>query len=461
MTIRTERHNIIQSEDPAALADSVDAVQRSTRVIFNNTTECIHTTGRLPKKFDLFKKATEWRREGKVGQAPVVVQRGAALQALFSCAKHFAHVRQVSDRLLWGLAADEVAVAWLATLPDGCDAPEGRKALKAWLKTLSEGDAPAKQQRSAVPHKPLKRFRAPRETKDFMRSRNRHEAGQDRPGLFFVGGVRRLEARLLHLPGFGAVIVKGCIDKDAVIVSAHLVERTKHPQGRKGRKRPQSARRFAVHLRIREPDPPAKPIAPETAGGVDVGIVNAASTSDGRLLHLPDESELQDRIVAAQQRRAQRTPYSVAWRKDLALERRLRRGIAGRRLNAVRHLALMLAQSASVLAVEDFKAQNCCAGAGHGFRAGSKRQGQKNSEPAAGMVVRRRSPRAAGARRLVRCVQATRRWRCRWAIQSACGPKLPGASRRTARSPGVVPDEKAWCKGLSPPSRPLGLAGWS
>ena len=358
MTIRTERHNIIQSEDPAALADSVDAVQRSTRVIFNNTTECIHTTGRLPKKFDLFKKVTEWRREGKVGQAPVVVQRGAALQALFSCAKHFAHVRQVSDRLLWGLAADEVAVAWLATLPDGCDAPEGRKALKAWLKTLSEGDAPAKQQRSAVLHKPLKRFRAPRETKDFMRSRNRHEAGQDRPGLFFVGGVRRLEARLLHLPGFGAVIVKGCTDKDAVIVSAHLVERTKHPQGRKGRKRPQSARRFAVHLRIREPDPPAKPIAPETAGGVDVGIVNAASTSDGRLLHLPDESELQDRIVAAQQRRAQRTPYSVAWRKDLALERRLRRGIAGRRLNAVRHLALMLAQSASVLAVEDFKAQN-------------------------------------------------------------------------------------------------------
>ena len=358
MVIRTKRHDIIHSEDPAALADAVDAAQRSARAIFNNTTAHIHRTGQLPKKFDLYNMVTAWRREGEVGQATVSVQRGAALQALFSCANHFAHVRKVSDRLLWDMAAEKIAVAWLATLPEGCEAPEGRKALKEWLETLSKGEAPTQKQRSALLHKSLKRFRPPRDAKDFMRSRNRYDSGRDRPALFFVGGVRRLEARLLHIPGFGAMIIKGDIDPDADIVSAHLVERTKHPRGRKGQKCPQSDRRFAVHLQIRTPAPPPKPIVPETALGVDVGIVNAASTSDGRLFRFPDESDLQDRIVASQQRRAKLTRYSVAWRRELKKEQRLRRKIKHRRLNAIRHLALFLAQNSSLLAVEDFQAQN-------------------------------------------------------------------------------------------------------
>ena len=355
--IRTTRHRIVGG-DPTALADTFDEQHASCRAVFNRVVEETDRRGKVPSQYDLFKGLTRWRHAGVVGDAPVTVQRGAALQARTACVKHCDHVEKTAWRLRKDWQQEMLAVEWLDQLPKGCDAPTDNKALKAWLDGLPKAQAPDKRTRNALLHKPLKRVPVVRDKQDRMRSRKEFESGKHRPALHFVDGVTRVDAGTVRLRGVGQLSVKGRVPEDAKIAGAHLVERTLLPKGRGGRPCPQSKRRFELHIQQRTPTPEPRPPDSATPVGVDMGVVNTAATSSGDLLHSADESDAFDRIAESQRRNAGRTAGSVAHRKERRAQQRQWRRIKGRQTNETRHLALSVALSAALLAIEDLRVGN-------------------------------------------------------------------------------------------------------
>ena len=163
--IRTTRHHIVGG-DPTALADAFDERHASCRAVFNRVVDEADRRGKVPSRFDLFKELTRWRRAGVAGDAPVAVQRGAALQARTACAKHREHVEKTAWRLNEDWQRETLAVEWLDQLPNGRGAPTGDKALKAWLDGLPKARAPDKRTRNALLHKPLKRVPVVRDKRE-------------------------------------------------------------------------------------------------------------------------------------------------------------------------------------------------------------------------------------------------------------------------------------------------------
>ena len=376
--IQTVRERIIGG-DAAALANAVDAQHESCRATFNRTVAEVDRLGRLPSQFDLFKRLTQWRLAGVVGNAPTVVQRGAVVQARTACAKHRDYVEKMAWRLHKDLQQEAVAVEWLAQLPNGHEAPSDSDALKRWLDGLPKSMTPAKEIRSALLHKPLKCVKAPRSKTSLMRSRKEYESGKHRPALHFLDRVKRIDESTVQLPGIGRVAIKGHLPEGVKIAGAQLVERTPRPQGRGGIPCPQSKRRFALHLQIKKPDPEIKPLDGGQALGVDMGIANAAGASDHRLWRFTDQSDAFDRIAESQRRNAKRKVGSVAWRSEKGMQRRLWTRINNRRLNEVRHLALALVESTSLLAIEDLRLPNMMRSAQgsasmHGANVNAKRK---------------------------------------------------------------------------------------
>ena len=355
--VRTTRHHIVGG-DPTALADAFDAQHASCRAAFNRVVAEADRRGKVPSQYDLFKDLTRWRHAGVVDDAPVSVQRGAVLQARTACVKHRDHVEKTAWRLHKDWQQETIAVEWLDRLPDSQQAPIDNKTLKAWLDELPKGQAPDRQARNALLHKPLRRVDPPRVKADRMRSRKEFESGKHRPALHFVGGVKRVDANTVRLPGIGQVSVKGRAPENAKIAGAHLVERTPHRRGRNGQRCPQSKRRFELHIQLRTPTPDIKPLNSAMPLGVDVGVVNAASTSNGDLFRFTDESEFFDRIAESQRRNTKRAAGSVAHRKERRAQHRAWRRIKGRQTNETRHLALALALSTALLAIEDLRVGN-------------------------------------------------------------------------------------------------------
>ena len=408
--IRTTRHRIVGG-DPIALADAFDEQHASCRAVFNKVVEEADRRGKVPSQFDLFKGLTRWRHAGVVGDAPVTVQRGATLQARTACAKHREHVEKTAWRLRKDWQQEMLAVEWLDQLPKGCDAPTGNKALKAWLDELPKARTPDKRVRDALLHKPLKRVPVVRDKRDRMRSRKEFESGEHRPALHFVDGVARVDAGRVRLRGVGQLSVKGRVPEDAKIAGAHLVERTSHPAGRGGRRCPQSKRRFELHIQQRTPTPELRP--PDSAApiGVDMGVVNTAATSGGDLLHYADESDAFDRIAESQRRNAGRAAGSVAHRKERRAQQREWCRIKSRQTNETRHLALSMALSTALLAIED-------------LRVGNMTRSARGTTSVPGVGVKAKE-------KLNRRLARSRLRALRQAVESAC--------ERTGATLGVVP----------------------
>ena len=342
--------------DPAALSAQVDALQTSTRATYNLVVELADRLGVAPSYFELCQMLTQWRAAGVVGQATASVQRGALMQARTACGNHRDHVRQLAARILRDLRQEAVAAAWLATLPPGLEAPASPKECAAWMDGLPEDLAPSRQVSAAVLHKSKKRINPVRPAQDRMRTRKRHESGLERPALFFPQGVRRVDARAVHLPGPIKVRLAKALKPTEIPRAAQIVERTPHPQGPNGGPPcPAAKRRFALHIQVEVPDAAPRPLESGPWCGVDLGIVNTAALSDGRLLHLTADGHRMDRIVASQQRQATLTKGSCAWLKEKTLQRRLWDRMVGRRLNEVRHLACQLTDEFALLAIGDLK----------------------------------------------------------------------------------------------------------
>ena len=297
--------------DPAALSAQVDALQTSTRATYNLVVELADRLGVAPSYFELCQMLTQWRAAGVVGQATASVQRGALMQARTACGNHRDHVRQLAARILRDLRQEAVAAAWLATLPLGLEAPASPKG---------------------------------------------HGSGSKRPALFLPLGVRRVDARTVRPPGLGQVRLARALKPTEIPRAAQIVERTPHPQGPNGGPPcPAAKRRFALHIQVEVPDAAPRPLESGPWCGVDLGIVNTAALSDGRLLHLTADGCRMDRIVASQQRQATRTKGSCAWLKEKTLQRRSWGRMVGRRLNEVRHLACQLTDEFALLAIGDPK----------------------------------------------------------------------------------------------------------
>ena len=353
--LKAIRINVVGG-DPAALSEQVDALQSSTRAIFNRVVAEVERLGTVPSYIDLCKLLTQWRAKGLVGKAPSDMQRGSLMQARTACVKHKAHVGKVFRRLQQDLKQEDIAAAWLATLPDGMEAPDAPKECKAWLNELPEDLQPSKKVKSAVKHKSKKRVKPVRSAPERMRSRKEYEHGSHRPALFVVQGVKRRDARTVYVPGLGDLRLATALKPDDVPRAVQVVERTPYPQGRKGGPPcPAGKRRFALHILVDRPAPNLKDPESGKWGGMDLGVKNTVALSDGRMFHLTPDGASMERYVESQQRQAKLTKGSCAWRKEKKLQKGIWDDLNGRRLNEVRHIVLMLAEEFPVLAVEDLK----------------------------------------------------------------------------------------------------------
>ena len=342
--------------DPAALSAQVDALQASTRATCNLVVDLAERLGVVPSCFDLCRMLTERRAAGVVGDAATSVRRGALMQAHAACGKHKDHVRRLAARILRDLRQGAVAAAWLAQLPDGLEPPDSPKACAAWMDAPPKSLAPNKRVRAAVLRRPKKRIKPVRPARERMRTRKGHGSGSKRPALFLPQGVRRVDARTVRPPGLGQVRLARALKPTEIPRAAQIVERTPHPQGPNGGPPcPAAKRRFALHIQVEVPDAAPRPLESGPWCGVDLGIVNTAALSDGRLLHLTADDDCMDRIVASQQRQATLTKGSCAWLKEKTLQRRLWDRMVGRRLNEVRHLACQLTDEFALLAIGDPK----------------------------------------------------------------------------------------------------------
>ena len=341
--------------DPEALADRVDVWQSSARAAYNLVVDAEARTADPPGKFDAFKRLTEWRKRGCVGEGHTLLQRGAIVQALTSCKKHREAEGKRHRRAMLDLKQEGIAATWIHSLPDSWFPPDKKKECEEWMDALPKELRPTKSVRSAVLHQSRKRPPEPRSDKDRMRRRKDYEAGRHRPALFFISGVKRVDTHHVQLPGKVVVRVKGSLPED--IRSVQLVERTIHPQGRRGSGPcPNSKRRFSLHVQHQVQNPKQQPL--RDALGVDLGVVNAAGTSDGMLYRFTDNDADYEDIAESQRRDSRKRRGSVAWRMEKKAQRRMWRKVTGLRQNESRHLALHLAESCSMLVLEDLKIEN-------------------------------------------------------------------------------------------------------
>ena len=351
---RTKRLRIVGG-DHEAFADRVDRWQSSARAVFNKVVEEEARTAKSETKFDAFKRLTDWRKSGIISEAPLVLQRGTVLQSLMSCRLHREAEAKLHARLMLDLRMEGMDAEWIHSLPDGLFPPDGKKECRKWLDALPEGIKPSREVRSAVLHTSKRNPPAPRSDRSRMRRRRDYESGRHRPALFFVDGLKRIDAHHMRLPGKVVVRVKGTIPES--FTSAQVVERTPRPQGFKGSGPcPNSKRRFSLHVQFKKANSRPKPL--RGALGVDLGVVNTVGTSEGNLFRFTDNEAYFEAIVEYQKRATGRRKGGVAWRRELKRQRRIWRGIKGLRVNESRHLALHLAESADLLVLEELEVAN-------------------------------------------------------------------------------------------------------
>ena len=312
--------------------------KNSARAAYNMVVEEEARTAQTETKFDAFKRLTGWRRLGIVGNGPAVLHRGAVLQALTSCRKHREEEAKRHWRAMLDLQKEGVAATWIHDLPDGLFPPDGRKECREWLDALPDSLKPSREIRSAVLHTSKRNPPTPRPDRSRMRRRKEYELGKHRPSLFFVDQLKKINSHHMRLPGRVVIKVKGAIPEN--FTSVQIVERTIHPQGRKGKPCPNSKRRFSLHVQYRETNPWPKSLI--NASGIDLGVVNAAGTSNGNLFCFTDNESDFDAIAESQRRASKQRAGSVSWRKEKRLQNRKWRKIKGFRGNESKHLALHL-----------------------------------------------------------------------------------------------------------------------
>lgn len=112
-------------------------------------------------------------------------------------------------------------------------------------------------------------------------------------------------------------------------------------------------RRWVLHVILRRTDP-APVDVPESADevlGIDAGVVNHVTVSDGRMLNMRDESAAAQAIREAQQRLMRCTRGSRRWRKLTRELRHLHRQRTNRRDNDSRQIAAGIAKTGGVSCV--------------------------------------------------------------------------------------------------------------
>ena len=125
-----------------------------------------------------------------------------------------------------------------------------------------------------------------------------------------------------------------------------------------------SQRMFALHLCVRHLIP-----APAGAGGgqigIDMGIAVSLATSDGEMIHIPEELHAMRReIVKLQKLKAKRRQGSRGWsqaKNEIAATSRL---LAARKKQFMAETALKHCQTNSLIGLEDFNNQNMRKSAG-------------------------------------------------------------------------------------------------
>ena len=190
-------------------------------------------------------------------------------------------------------------------------------------------------------------------TRRLFRSRKRSEQNPaNLPALVFLECCVLLDGGFVRLPGG---IKLRLMDKDWVVPEGHewtgAVQIVDVTQRVTVKTRPEH-RKFAIRPQMRLFCPELQePSSRDEVIGVDAGVVITVAVSDGRMLNLPDEKEINAEIKAAQRHRSRCDYGSNQWNKRSKKIRRLSVYKTNVRDNTAKHIAKEVASTPGCKAV--------------------------------------------------------------------------------------------------------------
>ncbi|WP_428120116.1 RNA-guided endonuclease InsQ/TnpB family protein [Candidatus Poriferisodalis sp.] len=294
--------------------------------------EAVESGNRVPSKFDLHKLLTADRASGRMpGEVPVALQRPgieAGRDAVLKWDK--ARGRLERSVVFWAvrLAAAELDAAGEHR---SASAVRGAVNSKGKLRKTAAGEVRYCETRLAKARQRQDRHNK-QGTGRLFRSRKRFESEPaNAAALVYRGGVILGADGSVRLPGGKRLRLA---DPGWRPPEGHewtgaiqIVDTTRKVTVRT---RPQH-RKYVMHVQLRrtDPEPVQAPQSRDEVIGADAGVVEHMALSDGRMLNMADETDLNTQIRELQQQRSRCDHGSRRWR---TLSRQLR-GLHAKRTN--------------------------------------------------------------------------------------------------------------------------------